>query len=167
MFTALLQRGSHSGTLVPKFIHLLSSHWLPSLGKGLQPTKERNVLFCEQGQALAFKSKCATQEIILKGTGMRVPEDLSWALRWVYHWVFKSKNLKPQKQPKINYFAQPPFFFFFPVHPLPPWNKEKVWKVREMNAVCISNSPKEGETNRTRDYQVRSVTQSWGELFSF
>lgn len=25
----------------------------------------------------------------------------------------KSKNLKPQKQPRINYFAQPPFFFSF------------------------------------------------------
>lgn len=77
------------------------------------------------------------------------------------------KDSQASKTTKDKLFCPTTFFFFFPVHPLPPWNKEKVWKVREMNAVCISNSPKEGETNRTRDYQVRSVTQSWGELFSF
>ena len=27
----------------------------------------------------------------------------------------KSKNLKPQKQPRINYFAQPPFSAFTPI----------------------------------------------------
>lgn len=30
-------------------------------------------------------------------------------------------------------------------------NKEKVWNVKEKNAVCLSNSPLEGETNRIRD----------------
>ena len=80
------------------------------------------------------------------------------------------KNLKPQKQPRINYFAQPPFFF--PLHPSPQ-NKEKVWKVKERNRICIFNSPKEGEANRSRDYHWRSVILRGicggvgGGLFSF
>lgn len=56
-----------------------------------------------------------------------------------------------KKQQKMNYFAQT---LFFPLYP-PPRNKGKVSKVREMNAICIFNSPKEGETNRTGDYCVR------------
>ena len=75
--------------------------------------------------------------------------------------AYKLKNLRPPKQPTINYLAP-----FFPLHP-PPWNKEKLWKVRERNTACTLNSPEEGEANRTRNYRVRSVI--WGregKLFS-
>ena len=52
------------------------------------PAVHKEEVFCGQGQTQAFKSKCTIPDTTLKGTGMKVPEDLSCVLRGAYHWVF-------------------------------------------------------------------------------
>lgn len=54
--------------------------------------------------------------------------------------AYKSKTLGPSKQPMMNYFLSR---CFFPAHTHPQLgNKEKLWKVRELNVICIRNSPR-------------------------
>lgn len=53
--------------------------------------------------------------------------------------AYKSKTLGPPKQPMMNYFLSR---CFFPAHTPPPsGNKEQLRKVRELNVICIRNSP--------------------------
>lgn len=53
--------------------------------------------------------------------------------------AYKSKTLGPPKQPMMNYFL---CHCFFPAHPQ-LGKKEKLWKVRELNVICIRNIRRE------------------------